>query len=140
MEEQILKCIYCEKELEGRQKKFCCKNCCQKWKYHNNPRERERVLRNAKKWNQRNKDNPILKERKKAYFKKWLSENKEHFKELCREHSKRYQKKRYYKLKEQGLCTSCKGKRDEEDHLTCSNCRKKAIEDAKRRRLNGRET
>jgi len=45
-----INCKYCGIEIQYPKKKFCCKNCCDKWLYHNNESYKNRVIKNSKSW------------------------------------------------------------------------------------------
>lgn len=66
-----INCKYCGIEIIPPKKKFCCKNCCDKWLYHNSKSYKNRVIRNSKSWGISNpeKRDSIHKKAMKKYIK-----------------------------------------------------------------------
>lgn len=121
-DEEVLRfCNYCENPLTGLQRRFCCDGCSHKWRYHNIPRERRRVLRNTKRSYDRRKNNPEFKRRQRETTKRWQRENKERYNQMIYGYIR---KKQDYRIKNK-LCIHCGKKLRIKNFKSCSKCRRK---------------
>jgi hypothetical protein len=102
-----MNCDFCNKELKGRQRRFCCASHNQSWHYHNEPRVNNRVRANSRVYWEKNKDNKEFKKDKVKRTKKWIEENREHWRELMRPVARESMRRRYKYRKENHLCWSC---------------------------------
>ena len=104
------KCIGCGITIAGRKRKFCSKLC-------------QSRFTSSKQYNAQ-KDSPIYKAKRRAYFDVWRVKNKEHFNSLLREPNKLYQRKLRESNIKNGVCLRCSQERDDK-FLHCSKCRAK---------------
>lgn len=74
----------CNNRLAGRQKKFCCKDHCDRYRYL---KEREKRLKYRREYYNKNREEIKKKQRKR--FKKWYKKNKEKVLKKQREYNKK---------------------------------------------------
>ena len=122
-----LKCIYCGKPLTGDQRKFCCPNHSNKWRYYNNSHAQERMKKQSKESYERRKNTEEFKKQKKYNYRKRI-QNSKYKKKLfaeIKENAKRWQKKKKIEWKAKRLCSKCGRIIDEKRWVQCSKCREK---------------
>lgn len=104
-------CPHCKQKFDSdRLGKIFCSKLCQ---------TREHSIQTY----YRIKNNPEYKKKRAAYFKIWRAKNREHFNELMRVYSKRFQAERRANRKAQGLCPGCGGEKIEDRYKQCEVCR-----------------
>lgn len=89
-----MKCLYCHKNLTGRQTKYCSQRCKRHYEYENNT---EKILKEGKNYRERNKDK--IRVRRKKYRERNKDKIRESKKEEYEKHKEKYKKrskKRYW--------------------------------------------
>ena len=98
--------------------------------YHLIPKERERRLKSAKKYNKKLTKKQIKEKIRKhqPYTSQYIVEryqNDEEFRRRFLDNILRSRKRITKQRQKEGLCTSCGGKREYDKYRLCENCRKK---------------
>jgi hypothetical protein len=81
-------CKNCWKVNNRKRSEFCSRNCCDNWRYHNVPAEKEKIIDRNKKYNkEKYKSDENFRKKQIKHSRNWQKNNPERVKELSR---KRY--------------------------------------------------